>query len=437
MDFAAAAVFDPVAAAPPARPAPADEANPTFDDHLAAQQPEAHEPASREEFSEAARAQDQGIDQQAQPAIVAAPTAPNPAAPVVLQLALGDAPAPQTLPNDTPTEAIAPSSDSHGLQQAAPPTPPQPPFLAPVAARASDPSEPKNESAKAAAIVAPEAPAPVLPIQAAPEAHALAQQDTTQQQGEAALDALAAIQAAAQGLRPARALKGDTARASDSSASSELDAEQTPRANPTDTGKAQGKTAAQPPVFATQAAVEQRPAAQDAPVPQLQSVDASMVTPQGASHTQQIAIDAAAVRAAPVAAQISREIVRRFNGQNTQFDLRLDPPELGRVEIRLEVTRDHRVTAIVAADNPQALAELARNARELEQSLQSAGLQLAENGLSFDLRQGRGGSRETNNEAGGTATFAKLTESETPAPTPLARPVGFERWRGVRLDIVA
>lgn len=432
MDFAAAAVFDPIAAAPPARPAPVDEPQPSFDDHLEAQQ--ARDPEPHAAASDDTQAPDS--DQQLQPAIVAAPSAPIPAAPIALQLTLDAAPAPQASPNDAPTEAIAPSSDSNGPQQDAPLSLAQAPFSPPVAPRASAPSGATNESAKAAPIVAPDAPAPV---QAAPNSDAIARQDAPPQGqlGDAALDAFAALQAAAQALRPARAFSNQTARASKSSASPELDTEQTPRANATGASKAQGKAIAQSLALASDAGVAQRPMVQDAPAPQLQAADASLLTPQGASHSQQIAIDPTTARAAPVAAQISREIVRRFNGQNTQFDLRLDPPELGRVEVRLEVTRDHRVTAIVAADNPQALAELARHARELEQSLQSAGLQLADNGLSFDLRQGRNSSREASDETGNAAPFAKTAEGEAPAPIPLARPVGFERWRGVRLDIVA
>src|SRR5699024_7117155 len=103
---------------------------------------------------------------------------------------------------------------------------------------------------------------------------------------------------------------------------------------------------------------------------------------------QQISNEHAVLRAAPVAHQVAREIVRRFEGGSTRFELRLDPPELGRVDVRLDVSRDHRVTAVIAADSPQALTELARHARDLEQMLQGAGLQLSDNGLSFDLRQG-------------------------------------------------
>jgi flagellar hook-length control protein FliK len=130
-------------------------------------------------------------------------------------------------------------------------------------------------------------------------------------------------------------------------------------------------------------------------------------------------------RAAPAAAQVAREIVRRFEGDNTHFELRLDPPELGRVEVRLEVSRDHRVTAVVAADTPQALAELARHARDLEQALQSAGLQLSENGLSFDLRKGGDHAQETTEgKTGGGDSDVDAPEVSIVPMAPTQIPIG-------------
>jgi flagellar hook-length control protein FliK len=152
------------------------------------------------------------------------------------------------------------------------------------------------------------------------------------------------------------------------------------------------------------------------------------------AQTQQATLERGAERAAP-AAQVGREIVRRFQGESTRFELRLDPPELGRIEVRLDVSRDNRVTAIISADNPQALTDLVRHARELEQSLQAAGLELSENGLSFDLRQqsdtSRHAEREAGNGGGGTI------DSPIPEAVVTARPLGFERWRGLRVDVMA
>jgi flagellar hook-length control protein FliK len=163
---------------------------------------------------------------------------------------------------------------------------------------------------------------------------------------------------------------------------------------------------------------------------------AATSAPQSVAALEEVASSHAQARAVPAAAQVAREIVRRFDGATTQFELRLDPPELGRVEVRLEVTRDHRVTAVVSADNPQALADLARHARDLEQMLQSAGLQLSDSGLAFDLRQGGERSRDAQG-SDRSEGIADDGEGDTAVATPpqVARPIGYELWRGVRVDI--
>ncbi len=154
---------------------------------------------------------------------------------------------------------------------------------------------------------------------------------------------------------------------------------------------------------------------------------------QEQGQTQRAALDAASVRHAPAAAQVAREIVRRFDGGSTRFELRLDPPELGRVEVRMEVSRDHRVTAVVAADNPQALAELSKHARDLEMTLQSAGLELSENGLSFDLRQS---DREFEAADTSSSDSAGADDDLAVETATVARPLGYDRWRGVRVDMM-
>lgn len=167
-------------------------------------------------------------------------------------------------------------------------------------------------------------------------------------------------------------------------------------------------------------------APQSAPTPQPLSAP---ISTQAQTHVRHAADNAA--RALPAAHQVAHEIVRRFDGGATRFELRLDPPELGRVEVRLDVSRDHRVSATIAADSPQAVTELARHARELEQLLSAAGLDLGDNGLSFDLRQG---GERAEAEAFGASGGEDGAVAET-APV-AARPIGLERWRGVRVDMM-
>jgi flagellar hook-length control protein FliK len=160
---------------------------------------------------------------------------------------------------------------------------------------------------------------------------------------------------------------------------------------------------------------------------------ASIQTPVQTQHVT--APDESGLRTAPIASQVGHEIVRRFGGGSTQFDIRLDPPELGRVDVRLEVSRDQRVTATISADTPQALHELARHARDLEQTLQSAGLELSDSGLSFDLRQGGDDRGRANSDSGAASAANARADTSSAEQTPVARP-RLEGWRGVRIDMM-
>jgi flagellar hook-length control protein FliK len=135
---------------------------------------------------------------------------------------------------------------------------------------------------------------------------------------------------------------------------------------------------------------------------------------------------------------VAQQIIRRFEGQNTSIEVRLDPAELGKVSVRLEVGPDARVTAVVAADNPATLSDLMRSARELERALESAGLELANGGLSFDLAGSGADYGEKNNGDGGSAGARGAAAAPTDATAqtaPATRPFGLESWRGARVDM--
>jgi chemotaxis protein MotD len=69
-----------------------------------------------------------------------------------------------------------------------------------------------------------------------------------------------------------------------------------------------------------------------------------------------------------------------------RFDIRLDPPELGRVDVRLDVDRHGHATTKLTVDRPETLDLLQREARGLERALQQAGLKTDAGGLEFSLR---------------------------------------------------
>ncbi|MDE2134811.1 MAG: flagellar hook-length control protein FliK [Alphaproteobacteria bacterium] len=78
------------------------------------------------------------------------------------------------------------------------------------------------------------------------------------------------------------------------------------------------------------------------------------------------------------------------------FDIRMDPPELGRVEVYLSVDASGKAQANLVVDKPQTLALLQHDASNLTRSLNDAGVNLSNNGLNFSLR-----GQDRQNDGGG------------------------------------
>ena len=93
-----------------------------------------------------------------------------------------------------------------------------------------------------------------------------------------------------------------------------------------------------------------------------------------------------------------------------QFDIRLDPPELGRVEVRLSIDDTGKASAHLSADRPQTLDLLQKDASTLTRALRDAGLNVSQNGLNFSLRQQAGDSGAGANQGrGGNGRSFTLT----------------------------
>lgn len=143
---------------------------------------------------------------------------------------------------------------------------------------------------------------------------------------------------------------------------------------------------------------------------------------------------------------LAAAMMRRISNGLKEFTLRLDPPELGRVDVRLTVGTDKKVRAVVSTDRPEALKDLALSARDLTRALQEAGLELEENGLSFSMNDQSSSqqNRDTNQQQSARAkdsldgyqtSDAAKPEQAAPLSTHLSGPV--ERWQRARIAITA
>lgn len=91
----------------------------------------------------------------------------------------------------------------------------------------------------------------------------------------------------------------------------------------------------------------------------------------------------------PPIRDIAVHIAQHADTGVNRFQLRLDPPELGRVDVRMEISAEGKLSAVIAVERPETLDLLQRDSRALERSLMEAGLKTDGNSLSFSLKGGR------------------------------------------------
>jgi flagellar hook-length control protein FliK len=94
----------------------------------------------------------------------------------------------------------------------------------------------------------------------------------------------------------------------------------------------------------------------------------------------------ASVAAAVSLAGLAVEIAAQAHAGKNRFEIRLDPPELGRIDVRLDVDRDGNVSSRLVVERADTLDLLRRDASQLERALQQAGLKTGDNALEFSLR---------------------------------------------------
>lgn len=100
-----------------------------------------------------------------------------------------------------------------------------------------------------------------------------------------------------------------------------------------------------------------------------------------------------------VGAVIRREIV---SGRE-EVTVRLDPPELGRIHIRLSFESAGQLRAVVATETTAALDLLRRDVHQLDRALADAGVQTDAQSFRFDDRQAGSGFGRSGGDQGGNA----------------------------------
>jgi len=106
--------------------------------------------------------------------------------------------------------------------------------------------------------------------------------------------------------------------------------------------------------------------------------------------------------------------INRAAGQGLdRISIQMRPSELGKVDVKMEVAHDGRVTAVITVERQETFDMLRGDSRALTQALQDAGLQADQNSLSFNLQgQGSGNTQDGPNSSGSGLAGDSLAEGE-------------------------
>jgi flagellar hook-length control protein FliK len=116
------------------------------------------------------------------------------------------------------------------------------------------------------------------------------------------------------------------------------------------------------------------------------------------------------------------EIAASVQNGRTRFEVRLDPADLGQIDVRIDVDRSGQVTSHLTVEKPETLSMLQQDAPQLQQALNDAGLKTGSGGLQFSLRdQSSSGQNNNGNLTNGNAHQLVVSEEDTVSPAAVGR----------------
>ena len=132
------------------------------------------------------------------------------------------------------------------------------------------------------------------------------------------------------------------------------------------------------------------------------AIQTQQTTASAAPAAAQLTATAATGAAVPLSG-LAMEIAASANSGKTRFEIRLDPAELGRIDVRIDVDRHGQVTSHLTVERPETLSMLRQDANQLQRALDNAGLSTGNSGLQFSLRdqssQGQNDGNQSNPNA--------------------------------------
>ncbi len=158
---------------------------------------------------------------------------------------------------------------------------------------------------------------------------------------------------------------------------------------------------------------------------------AAMIQPQMPSApttpaaNSQLTVTAATTHgnAVPVSG-LALEIAASAKSGKSRFEIRLDPPELGRIDVRIHVDNHGQVTSHLTVERPETLQMLRQDANQLQRALDNAGLSTGNSGLQFSLRDQSSSGQNGGNQSNPNAHRLIVSEEDSVPATVAGRSYG-------------
>lgn len=123
--------------------------------------------------------------------------------------------------------------------------------------------------------------------------------------------------------------------------------------------------------------------------------------------------------------------VHAKDGATKAIEIRLDPPDLGEIGVKLETGADGRLKAVLSAENAATFELLKREGGALEAALREAGVELGEDAISFTLNE-ESAFADKGGRQGDAYDHASRRHDET-----IADAIPATGWRNGLIDIRA
>lgn len=148
--------------------------------------------------------------------------------------------------------------------------------------------------------------------------------------------------------------------------------------------------------------------------PQLQP---TATTPAAAS---QLTVTAATPDKTVPVSGLAMEIAASANSGKSRFDIRLDPAELGRIDVRIHIDSSGQVTSHLTVERPETLQMLRQDANQLQRALDNAGLSTGNGGLQFSLRDQSSSGQNGGQQQSNPNAHRLIVSEEDSVPAPVA-----------------